>query len=315
MALKGAIDLELFTHIAAGAATVEEIAERCRANERGVRILCDFLSVIGFLNKTDGRYGLAPDSAIFLDKKSPAYLGSVTGFLTSPAMLGAFGDVGEVVRKGGPLDGSGNMLPENDIWVTFATSMWPMAAMAARKAAPLIAEPGRQIKVLDIAAGHGYMGIGVAQSNPEAEIVAADWKNVLEVALENAARAGVGDRFRTVPGDVFETELGSGYDLVTVSNFFHCFDAQTNIRLLKKVHAAMKPGGRLATIDFVPNEDRVSPPAAAAFAINMLNCTESGDVYTFREFDAMFRAAGFGESRMQALEPLPVALLVSMRSN
>src|SRR5450755_598537 len=81
MALKGALDLELFTHIDDGAITVAELALRCDASERGIRILCDFLTLGGYLTKQDASYGLTPDSSAFLSKRSAAYLGSAADFL------------------------------------------------------------------------------------------------------------------------------------------------------------------------------------------------------------------------------------------
>lgn len=313
MALKGAIDLELFTHIARGAVTAGEIAKRCQANERGVRILCDFLTVMGFLHKSDGVYSLSRESSVFLDKQSPAYMGTVTGFLCHPRNVGRFQDVAELVRNGGPADGAGHMSPDNDIWVEFATSMVPMVILAAQGVAKAVADPGRSIKVLDIAAGHGMFGISIARSNPAAEIVAADWKNVLKVATTNATRAGVLGRFHTIAGNVLEVNLGTGYDLVVISNFLHCLDAAANLRLLKKVHAALKPGGQVATVEFLPNEDRVSPPLAASFALNMLGGTKGGDVYPLRELDQMFRAVGLGDSRVLPLDPTPLSLILTGR--
>jgi DNA-binding IclR family transcriptional regulator len=59
-ALKGAIELDVFTHIAAGAVTPSAIAERANASERGVRILCDYLTVRGFLGKDGSRYSCSP---------------------------------------------------------------------------------------------------------------------------------------------------------------------------------------------------------------------------------------------------------------
>jgi hypothetical protein len=311
MALKGAIDLELFTHIAEGATTPAAIGAKCNASERGVRILCDFLTVLGFLTKADGSYGLTQDSALFLNKRSPAYMGTIASFLVSPIALADFRDVAALVRKGGTLDGAGTMEPENDVWVDFAQSMVPIAAIVAQVVAPLVTEPRRKQRVLDIAAGHGMYGISVARHNPAAEIVAVDWKKVLDVALENAAKAGLRDRYRTIHGSAFEVDFGTGYDLVLLPNFLHHFDRPTNITLLKKIRAAMNPGGRLATVEFVPNEDRVSPPIPASFAMIMLGRTERGDAYTFRELDQMFRDAGFGESRMQDLEPSPQRLILT----
>jgi len=80
-ALKTAIELEIFTLIDTGAKTAAEIASRCNAAERGIRILCDYLTTIGLLTKSGGSYGLTPESAAFLSKQSRAYLGTTMRFL------------------------------------------------------------------------------------------------------------------------------------------------------------------------------------------------------------------------------------------
>src|SRR5258707_3536602 len=86
-ALKAAVELALFTAIGAGNRSVPTIAERCSASERGVRILCDYLVVAGFLTKSGAEYGLTADSATFLDRKSPAYIGGAAAFLRPPPLL------------------------------------------------------------------------------------------------------------------------------------------------------------------------------------------------------------------------------------
>jgi SAM-dependent methyltransferase len=311
MALKGAIQLELFTHIADGAASVPELAKRTNASQKGVRVLCDFLTVSGFLTKQDRVYGLQPNTAFFLSKRSPAYMGSAVFFLTHEFQLSHFSDMAGVVRKGGTLDGEGSVEPENPIWVEFAKNMAPISAIGARAVAEITTEPSRPMKVLDIAAGPGMYGIEVAKRNPQAHVYAQDWNIVLELSAEHARQAGVADRYHTMPGSAFEVDLGTGYDLVLLTNFLHHFDPATNVGLLKRLRGAMKSGSRLATVEFVPNDDRVSPPAAAAFSIIMLTNTRGGDAYTFSELDGMFREAGFGESRRHEMPPSPETLIVT----
>ncbi|HEY7337396.1 MAG TPA: class I SAM-dependent methyltransferase [Bryobacteraceae bacterium] len=309
LVLKGAIELDAFTHIADGATSVPEIARRIGASERGIRILCDFLAVRGFLTKADGHYGLTPESAAFLNKRSPAYLGSTAFFLAHDFHMNHFRDIAAVVRKGGSID-TGNMAPDDPIWVEFARDMAPIA-LAARPLIPFMAEAGRPMKVLDIAAGPGMYGIMVAQHNPAAEIVAVDWGNVLEVARENAVKFGVAARYRTIPGSAFEVDFGGGYDLVLLTQFLHHFDPPTNVKLLRKIRAAMNPGGLLATLEMIPNEDRISPPFAAAFSMMMLASTPAGDAYTFRELDQMFREAGFGASLLQSSPESPIPAILT----
>jgi ubiquinone/menaquinone biosynthesis C-methylase UbiE len=312
-ALKAAIEFDIFTAIGEGTDTARALAERSNTSERGMRILCDYLVVIEFLTKKENRYGLTPDSAVFLDRRSPACLASTASFLTSPPLLDAFKDIASAVRKGGTvMSDEGTMEPEHPVWVEFARAMASMVALPAELIAQKVgADSGEKWKVLDIAAGHGLFGIAIARHNPNARVLAVDWPNVLEVAKENAAAAGVADRVGTIPGSAFEVDYGDGYDLVLITNFLHHFDVETCETLLRKVHAALKPGGRAVTLDFIPNEDRVTPPPAASFAMTMLGTTASGDAYTFAEYKKMFSNAGFSAIEMHELQPTIEQLLIS----
>ncbi len=312
--LKADIELEVFTAIGEGKATAAEIAQRCSASERGIRILCDFLCIMGFLNKDGSRYSATPDSAMFLDKRSPAYLGGAIEFISSPMLTEGFKNFAEAVRKGGTtMADGGTVAPENPIWVKFARAMAPMMALPAQLTAKLV-DPtrDRKLKILDIAAGHGLYGLAFAK-NPQASIVALDWPNVLEVAKENARNAGVADRYSTIEGSAFEVDYGTGYDLILLTNFLHHFDPPTNETLLQKVHAALAEGGRAVTLEFVPNEDRISPPDAAAFSMMMLGSTPNGDAYTFPELERMFANAGFARSEMHELPPTIQRAVISQK--
>ena len=312
-ALKAAIELEIFTAIGEGNTTAADIAKRCNAAERGVRVLCDFLCIMGFLSKDGNRYGLTQDSAIFLDKRSPAYLCGATEFISSTTLMDGFKNLAAVVRRGGTLlDDGGTVAPDNPIWVKFARGMAAMMALPAQLTAQLIDPAADQkLKILDIAAGHGLYGIAFAEKNPQASVVALDWANVLEVAKENAAAKGVADRYSTIPGSAFDVEYGEGYDLVLLTNFLHHFDPATNEKLLRKVHAALATGGRAVTLEFVPNEDRISPPETAGFSLMMLGSTPSGDAYTFSELERMFANAGFSRSEIHQLPPSIQQVVIS----
>lgn len=314
-ALKAAIELDLFTAIGEGAETPADLAKRVKASERGTRILCDYLAVAGFLTKQDGCYRLTPDSAAFLDRRSPACIGSTAAFLTSPLLREAFADVAAAVRKGGTVVGEeGTVAPEHPVWVEFARAMAPLAAMSAELIAELLqARSGGAWKVLDIAAGHGLYGITLARHNPKATVTAVDWPNVLSLAEENARAAGVADRWSKLPGSAFEVEFGEGYDLVLVTNFLHHFDPPSCEKFLQRVQAALKPGGRALTLEFVPNEDRVSPPRAAQFSLVMLCSTPSGDAYTFAELETMYRNAGFARSELHPLPPTDQSVVLSYK--
>lgn len=315
-ALKTAIEMDLFTAVGEGVNEPPSLARRLGAAERGVRILADYLTVQGFLAKQGARYALTPDTALFLDRKSPAYLGTMTGFLASDHGKQSFDRLAEAVRAGGSvMPQRDNTQPQDEIWVAFAKSMAPLTAPAAGFMAQLAGMQEQKVcKVLDVAASHGKFGIAFAQQNPNARIVALDWPSVLEVAKENARAAGVADRITWLPGSVFEAGLGNDYDFVLLTNILHHFDKPTIEKLLRRLHAALKPGGRVITLEFVPNEDRISPPTAAAFSIIMLTGTEAGDAYTFSEYEAMFRNAGFSGSTLHQVPNGPQQVIVSENS-
>jgi 2-polyprenyl-3-methyl-5-hydroxy-6-metoxy-1,4-benzoquinol methylase len=312
-ALQAAIQLDLFTAIADGHKTSPSIAGHIGASEKGTRVLCDFLTVIGLLTKTGSEYGLTADSQVFLNRHSSAYLGAISEFLGKlEDQSQAFKDLTAIVKKGGTtLPGAGTVEPANPIWVTFAHSMAPLMAMPAELIAQLI--EGEPKKVLDIAAGHGLFGIAVARHKPGAHIVAVDWPAVLEVARANAAKAGVSDRYSVIPGSAFEVDFGGDYNVVLLTNFLHHFNVPTCEALLKKIRAALMPGGVVVTLEFIPNEDRVSPPMHAAFSMMMLATTRDGDAYTFAELDAMCRAAGFARNELRELTPLPQRVVISYK--
>lgn len=312
-ALKAGIELEVFTAIGEGNTTAATIASRCSAAERGVRILCDYLTIMGMLTKEGNTYGLTLDSSVFLDKHSPAYLGGATEFLASPMITEGSKHLSAAVRKGGTaMENDGTVGPDNPVWVKFARAMAPMMSMPSQLIAKLVdPEANRPLRILDIAAGHGLFGIGFATHNPQAEITALDWPAVLEVAKENAANSGVADRYKTIEGSAFDVDLGSGYDLVLLTNFLHHFDAPTNEQLLRKVHAALGEGGKAVTLEFIPNDDRVTPPDTATFAMMMLTSTPSGDAYTFAELEKMFANAGFSGSVLHPLPPTIEQVVVS----
>jgi len=237
-AIKAAIELEIFTAIAEGSTTPAAIARRCQASERGIRILCDFLTVHGFLTKEGAQYALEPDSALFLNRNSQAYLGSAIEFLLNPCVREGHARLTEAVRRGGTALGEGTLEPENPDWVKFAVAMMPLMQFGAEIMAAELRKDGEVRKVLDIAASHGLFGISVAKLNPAAHIYAADWKNVLEVAKKNAEAMGVADRHHLLPGSAFDIDFGSGYDLALITNFLHHFDPPTCTSFMRKVHAA-----------------------------------------------------------------------------
>jgi len=309
-AIRAAVELDFFTAIASGADTAVALAESTGTAPRGARILADYLAVLGFLQKSAGRYSLTPSSAVFLDNRSPAYMGGIVDFLASPEMTSLLvQDPASYVRNGGSVR-LANIAPDNPIWVKFAAAMMPlMAGTADELAARVAAWPTPPRKMLDIAAGHGRWGIAVAKALPEAEVHAVDWSAVLQLARRHAEAAGVGARYHLVPGSAFDVDWGEGYDLVLVPHFLHHFDPETCAGVLRRARASLSPGGQVLAIENVVSDDGLSPPWPAAFSFLMLATTPKGEAFTAAGYEAMARAAGFNGVTIEAMPPAPHSLL------
>ncbi len=310
-ALMAAVKLDIFTAIGADAMTSEALSACTGASPRGLRILCDFLSVMGLLKKQNSSYALSDPARILLDGSSPFAMGSIVDFVAAPEMLRLFLENPAAYVQRGSSEGLANVAPDNPVWVRFARAMVPFASVTAKRVAAWVAtQPDAPVTVLDIAAGHGLYGIEVAKALPDVFVTAVDWASVLEVALGHARAAGVEARFRMLAGNAMNMDWGHNFDLILLPNFLHHFDVETCTSLLRKVKNSLALGGQALAIDFVPNEDRISPALPAMFAFWMLASTPGGDAYTAKELDEMARGAGFGGARTRPLLPTPETLII-----
>ena len=303
-ALTAAVKLDVFSKIATGSTSIDALASATNAAPRGLRILCDYLTVMGLLEKQDTSYSLTPEARRFLDRSSPLAMGDCVDFLAAPEMLTmVLDDPVSYVRRGGA-DGVSVIAPDHPVWVRFARAMAPFATLTAKRVAAHVASsPQPPRTVLDVATGHGLYGIEVARAVPGASVTAVDWAGVLAIARENAKAAGVDDRYRTIVGSAFDVDWGNGFDLVLLANILHYFDRDTCVALLRRVRSSLSPTGRILGVEFVPNADRVSPPVQAAFAFFMLATCPNGDAYTLGDLDEIARAAGFRGATGRPLAP------------
>jgi ubiquinone/menaquinone biosynthesis C-methylase UbiE len=313
-ALVAAVKLDIFSLIGAGAITADLLASKTVASPRGLRILCDYLVVIGLLSKEGMTYSLTPPARRYLDPSSSASVASAVDFFAAPEFISlVLDDPVAYVRQGGSA-GLGSLAPDHPVWVRFANAVVPFAAPTAKRVAVYVRSlQEHPRRVLDIAAGHGLYGIEIARACPEASVTAVDWEKVLAVALSNAARTGVADRYRTVFGSAFDVDWGAGFDLILLPNFLHHFGRADCIALLQKARRSLSQAGRVLVIEFVPNEDRVSPPLQAMFAFWMLASTPAGDAHTLGDIESMAANAGFARITARPLPPTPQTLVVLER--
>jgi 2-polyprenyl-3-methyl-5-hydroxy-6-metoxy-1,4-benzoquinol methylase len=313
-ALTAGVKLNIFTTIGSVSRTADALAEATGASTRGVRILCDYLTVIGLLEKSRTEYRLTAVSKRYLDSTSPMAVGDALDFLAAPEMMALVLEDPISYVMGGGSAGLANIAPDNAIWVRFAHAMVPYARVTAKRVAAYLEElPKGVCKVLDVAAGHGLYGIEAARVLPNAVVTAVDWPKVLVAAKERAKAAGLSERYHAVEGSAFEVDWGENFDVVLLPNFLHHFGPQECAGLLRKIRASLSPSGRVLIIEFVPNEDRVSPPLQAMFAFWMLATTPNGDAYTLGDMQKIASEAGFSHVTSRHLAPTPETLVILER--
>lgn len=278
--------------------TVQQLAKKSGASERGLTAIANALVGLNFLSRKGNRYTLTPESAAFLVSSRPGFLGALYRHMSSQ-IIPKWMQLDRVVRTGKPAMAVNEQKTGAAFFAEFVEALFPMGyhAVVALGEHLKISKTKTPIRVLDIAAGSGVWGIALAEQSPLVRISAVDWPEVLKVTRRVAKRHGVADRLETIPGDIGKVDFGSGYQIATLGHILHSEGRERSQRLLKKVFKALASGGTIVIGEFVPNDQRTGPPNALIFAVNMLVNTEQGDTFTFSEMSQWLRESGFRNPR------------------
>ncbi|MEW9532365.1 methyltransferase [Microbispora sp. NPDC049125] len=296
--LVAALELDIFTRIDAGTRTVTGLAAATETDVRAMGLLVSALNALGLVVRgRDGRYRLPGDSAAFLVRGRPTYLGDlrhmhrVINFPLWPRLT-------EAVRGGRPF----NDLFGDDgstVWEQVTPYLDQLAAAAApwlggilRESLPgLPAEPS----VLDVGCGSGGYTRALARLLG-GRAVGLDRPDVARFATEtteSAEGAGLGGRVAFRGGDLRDMEWGGPHDLVLLSNLLHGYPEDEALAMLDRARDALRPGGVVAVFEFVPDIERpMDNPVAGFFSLQML-LTSEGSGYTRDEYLGWLAEAGF----------------------
>jgi len=303
LALGAAVQLDLFSHIAAGKTTAEQVAAAAGASEHGTRRLLDALCGMGYLKKSRQSYKLQRSAAEHLVRGKPLYMGDAA--MIGKMLMGSWSMLAEVVKSGRPLQTGASAEERGAFFAKLVPAIFPasfLAATAMVKRLPAAARR-RISRILDIGAGAAAWSIPFAKALRRARVTVADYPAVTQVTRQYAERWGVADRFDYLEGDFREIDFGIGkFDLAILGHIIHGEGADWSKRLLKRTCEALSDGGMLLIGEFVPNDDRTGPAAPLLFGLNMLINTPSGDVFTMHEYREWLKEAGF---RKVATIPAP----------
>ena len=313
--LEAAIQLKVFDSTEQGAKSLDQLTEATGASKRGLRNLLDGLVGLDFLRKdAAGKYVNSPESSAFLVSTKPSFQGAFFRHI-SGQLMPKWLTLTETVRTGKPSRAVNQTEAGAKFFEDFVEALFPLGFVPAQRVADAVGVPKltSTFKVLDIAAGSGVWGIGVAVKSPHVQVTAVDWPGVIGVTKRVAARHNLSDRFSFIEGDIGTADFGNGYQLATLGHILHSEGESRSRQLLAKVYAALASGGTIAIAEFLVNDQRTAPPQSLIFAVNMLVNTDDGDAFSFEQIQSWLTHVGFRDVRSLDAPEAPSPLILATK--
>lgn len=300
-----ALELDLFTAVGEGA-TAEEVGEKVKANGRATAMLLNALVALGLLAKSGEAYRNTVETARYFVEGSKD--NHRRGLQHTANLWHRWSTLTEAVRTGTRVAVAGDRNPE---WTeNFIAGMQRNAKDRAPLVVKRLGTAGVR-RVLDLGGGSGVYSIAFAKASPEVQCEILDLPEVVPLTAEYVAKAGVAAQVHIRPGNMLESDLGTGYDIILLNAICHMFSEEQNRELFRRARKALLPGGRLVVQDFILNDGKTGPAQAALFSLNMLVGTEGGASYSGAEYVEWMRAAGFAAMRRIEL-PGPSGLMIGV---
>jgi ubiquinone/menaquinone biosynthesis C-methylase UbiE len=289
--LHAAIKLGIFTIVGSEELTVEDIAQRLNAKERGVVMLLNALAAMNLLVKKGDRYSNTPSGASFLSKNSPEYMGHIIMHHHHLAL--SWAKLDEAVRTGGPMRvrSSGS---DEEGRESFLMGMFNIAMNLAPRLVNTIDISGRR-HLLDLGGGPGTYAIHFCLNNPRLSATVYDLPTTRPYALKTIEKFGLTERIDFVSGDYLKENIPGVYDIVWLSQILHAEGADDCQKIIQKAASVLEPGGVLMVHEFVLDNTMDGPLQPALFSLNMLLGTANGRSYSEGEIMEMLTRAGAKE--------------------
>jgi hypothetical protein len=269
-----ACELELFEAMGDGAHTAADLAGPLGLDTRALETVLLALAADWFVLKEGERFRLNPEFAPYLLPDSPR---TMIHILThNYHIMQRWVRLGEVLQTGKPIPRDPN---DESQMRAFICGMADISRSSSREVAEKFDfSPYRRL--LDLGGGPGTAAITFAQKYPNLSCVVFDLPGPLAIAHEQIEAAKLAGRVATQAGDYYTDELGTGFDIVYISNIIHSMGDEETAMLIEKSKRALAPGGTIIIKEFFLEDDRIHPEHAALFSVNMLVGTEHGKSYT-----------------------------------
>jgi len=299
-----AVELELFTQLGAEAMTGEEIRQRLDLHPRAIYDFLDTLVALRFLDRDgegiDGRYRNTSDTAAFLDKRSPGYIGGILE-MSNARLYRFWGDLTEALQSG---------KPQNEIKRTGKPMFDELYSDPARLEQFMAAMQGvslgnfralaekfdfsRYETVCDVGGATGQLCTILAERHPQLRCISYDLPVVAPIAEKHIAAAGLTDRVATASGDFFADPLPRA-DVITMGMILHDWNLDRKMQLIRSAYEALPDGGAFIIIENLIDDARRENAFGLMMSLNML--IEFGDAFDFTgsDFAGWCREVGFRE--------------------
>ena len=311
--LFAALDVDVFTRLAAGPQSAEGLATEIGAHPPALRLLLDACLAEGLLTAEGERYANTPLAAAFLSRGGPAY--SASGFKYAQNLYEPWGRLTHLVREGRPPMPPTEILGDDPAKTrAFVLAMHERARGIGSVLPHLVNLAGRR-RLLDVGGGPGTYSAELVQQTPGLHSTVLDVPGVLAVTRELIDQSGVADRIELMPGDYLRTPFGSGFDVVLMSGMMHRETPDSCRLLLRKAFDALEPGGLLIVSDvFFEDDSKRTPPFAVYFALNMMITSDEGSAHAKTEMARWMAEIGFGGVETRDLpKPNPHTLVLGTR--
>lgn len=290
-----AVRLNLFDELNKRPSTIAELTQSLDCHKRGLQKLLKALAATGYVTEKEGRYQNTPlTQKWFFDNDMMDIKSAVQVFNTF--FLELWPHATEVVKSGErPYQFYDFISRDPDLSHAFQQTMVGNANIIGPDVVKKIKLPTESGRLLDVGGGHGIFSIQFCQANPHLQATIVDSAAALETARKHVAAQHLEDRIELVAADIWQMDWGQGYDLILLFNFIHHYDIATNVELLNKAQAALKPGGQIAILDQLEGSVSGSATNAIVQLVGfMYYLFADGRTFSRDDVSSMLDKAGFG---------------------
>jgi hypothetical protein len=302
--LLSAVELELFTRLGSDSATGSEMAEALGLHERAIPDFPDALVALGLLDRdgegSDAAYRNTQETALFLDKASPAYIGGILE-MANARLYRFWGDLTEALQTGRPqneIKHTGKAMFE-ELYSDPDRLEQFMNAMAGISMGPfqMLAEKfdfSKYETLCDVGGATGQLSIIVANRHPHLRCTSFDLPVVEPIAKRRIEAAGLSERVTAVGGDFFADPLPEA-DVITMGLILHDWNLEGKMHLIKAAYDALPEGGAFIIVENIIDDARRENVFGLMMSLNML--IEFGDAFDFtgNDFAKWCKEVGFKE--------------------